>query len=139
MDLNELLHAHQVAVMNASAQNEDDDRDGHFAKVAEYAERVRQLRAMRSPPDVSATPGEPPAIIYGSYAGEDGDNAAPEPVGTWGDKGVVRKPPPEDDTPPADGGKGEGYRVGGSLFASLDEALAEHLRIMSAERDTPAA
>ena len=34
MDLNELLHAHQVEVMKAAAASDGPGRDNHFAKVA---------------------------------------------------------------------------------------------------------
>lgn len=44
MDLNGLLHEHQVAVMKAAASGDGSARDNHFAKVVEYAERVRALR-----------------------------------------------------------------------------------------------
>ncbi|MFK4004139.1 hypothetical protein [Qipengyuania sp. NPDC077563] len=78
MDLNELLHAHQVAVMRASARggSHADDGNDHFAKVAEYAERVRKLRDLRlageggDPSLGERAPNAPQTIIYGTYAGD---------------------------------------------------------------------
>lgn len=71
MDLNELLHAHQVAVMNAGAGADDE----HFGRIAEYAERIRRLRTVSHADAASFAPvalarGAPPTVIYGSYAGD---------------------------------------------------------------------
>ncbi|MCD1591742.1 hypothetical protein K7H13_13395 [Qipengyuania citrea] len=75
MDLNELLHAHQVSVMQASAAGDDRGRDDHFTKVAEYAERIRQLRALRQDHEAPIRLAEPDTIIYGTYAGRPGSRA----------------------------------------------------------------
>ena len=139
MDLNELLHAHQVAVMNASARGNDEDRDGHFAKVAEYAERVRQLRMMRETGDAPAAIDGPPTIIYGTYAGDAGKPSAATPVASWEDEGGALRPSaeaaPEDmpDDLPADPDRE--YTVGGKTYGDLDAAVSEHLRQMSVARD----
>lgn len=66
MDLNELLHAHQVAVMNTGAGADDE----HFARIAEYAERIRRLRTIAPAASVPLDRSAPPTIIYGSYAGD---------------------------------------------------------------------
>lgn len=66
MDLNELLHAHQLEVMKASTSGDDD----RFAKIAEYAHRIRELRTVTPTAGVAQDPAVPPTIIYGSYAGE---------------------------------------------------------------------
>lgn len=66
MDLNELLYAHQVAVMKASASGDDD----HIGKIAEYADRIRQLRILSDATSIAPDPCAPPTIIYGSYAGD---------------------------------------------------------------------
>lgn len=68
MDLNELLHAHQIAVMKAGAGANDE----HFGRIAEYADRIRRLRTMAHADavpvaQVPLAPGAPPTIIYGSY------------------------------------------------------------------------
>ena len=42
MDLNELLYAHQLEVMKASASGDAN----HIGMIAEYAERIRQLRTV---------------------------------------------------------------------------------------------
>ena len=41
MDLNELLHAHQLEVMKASSSADQ----GHFSRIASYAARIKDLRA----------------------------------------------------------------------------------------------
>ena len=66
MDLNELLHAHQVEVMKASASGDVT----HFRLIAEYAERIRRLRTISPANSPLSDASAPPTIIYGSYAGE---------------------------------------------------------------------
>lgn len=75
MDLNELLHAHQLEVMKASALVDED----HFGLIAEYAEQIRQLRTLSPSTPIPQDPSAPPTIIYGSYAGNSAeeDGAAP--------------------------------------------------------------
>lgn len=65
MDLNELLYAHQLEVMKASASGDAN----HIGLIAEYAERIRQLRTVSRSTPIAQDPSAPPTIIYGSYAG----------------------------------------------------------------------
>lgn len=65
MDLNELLYAHQLEVMKASASGDAN----HIGTIAEYAERIRQLRTVSRSTPIAQDPSAPPTIIYGSYAG----------------------------------------------------------------------
>jgi hypothetical protein len=51
MDLNELLHAHQVAAMRASEAVEAGERQTQFEIIATYAERIRQHRKANGFPD----------------------------------------------------------------------------------------
>lgn len=44
MDLNQLLHAHQVAAMQVGKPEEGGDRPTQFDLVAIYARRIRLLR-----------------------------------------------------------------------------------------------
>jgi hypothetical protein len=44
MDMNELLRAHQIALMQAGAVNDGPSRLGHLERVARYAERIRLHR-----------------------------------------------------------------------------------------------
>ena len=138
MDLNELLHAHQVAVMQASARGDDADRDGHFAKVAEYARRVRALRDMDPAiGDETIPPAGPPAVIYGTYAGDAGKPSSAEPIESWEDEGgAVRHPntaiPEEIEVTTV-----QQYRVGPYSYQDLDLAVAEHLRQLSARNHGP--
>ena len=133
MDLNELLHKHQVEVMKAAAAGDGPGKDSHFARVAEYADRVRALRKVHPVADNPAAPDGPPAIIYGTYAGENAKPAATEPVASWEDEGgAVRHP----SIPLPDGIETKlvpEYRVGPYVYQDLDLAVAEHLRRLSAE------
>jgi hypothetical protein len=65
MDLNELLYAHQVGVMKASACGDDD----HIARIAEYAAQIRQLRTLSTATPIAQDPSAPPTLICSSYAG----------------------------------------------------------------------
>ncbi len=65
MDLNELLYAHQLEVMKAGACGDAN----HMGRIAEYAERIRQLRKVSRSTPIAQDPFAPPTIIYGSYAG----------------------------------------------------------------------
>lgn len=69
MDLNELLHAHQVEVLKANASPDRRARESHFDNIAQYAREIRALRIIVPP--VRALPAAPSdhTIIYGSYAG----------------------------------------------------------------------
>ena len=76
MDLNELLHAHQIEVMKASACGDGN----HFNMIAEYADRIQKLRTVTQSTPIPQDPSAPPTIIYGSYAGntaEEGANYLP--------------------------------------------------------------
>lgn len=134
MDLNELLHSHQVAVMKAAAAGDGPGRDNHFAKVAEYAERVRALRDMAPLTRHQANSGgEAPAIIYGTYAGDTAVPSDRASIASWEEEGgAVRHP--ESALP-----KGiemkvvREYRVGPYLYQDLSLALAEHGRQHSAD------
>lgn len=142
MDLNQLLHSHQVAVMNASAAGDHHERDNHFARVAEYAERIRQLREVRMMTETTNPAAGPQTIIYGSYAGDpDGgasEQALPASISgggedRWEGEGGALDPP---EIP--DGIKVRmvrEYRVGPFVYHDLDLALAEHLRQLSASED----
>lgn len=133
MDLNELLHAHQVAVMQAGASGDVRGREDHFAKVTEYAERVRQLRELRQMTD-TPPPVEPPeTIIYGTYAGEPPPEEASPAENSWeGEGGALENP----ETPLPEGVTSKlvrEYRVGPYVYQDLGLAVAEHMRQLSRE------
>jgi hypothetical protein len=44
MDLNQLLHQHQVALINLGEAHTDDDRISRFDLVGDYAKRIREFR-----------------------------------------------------------------------------------------------
>lgn len=142
MDLNELLHEHQVAVMKASASGNGDERDNHFAKVAEYAERIRQLRNVSQDATRPVRPDVPQTVIYGTYAGENAPPpAAPQgesdAVKNWEDEGGALTSPqvamPDGVTTTVL----RHYHVGPYVYQDLDLAVAEHLRQLSAARGEP--
>ena len=135
LDLNELLHRHQVEAMKAAAAGNGPEKENHFAKVAEYAERVRALRERHPMSDKPVSSEGPPAIIYGTYAGDAGKPSAASPVQSWEDEGgAVRHP--EHTVPEGIETKlVREYRVGPYVYQDLDLAVAEHLRQMSAARD----
>ena len=70
MDLNELLHAHQLEVMKASSSADQ----GHFNRIATYAARIKELRTVEAAKPIAQDMSAPPTIIYGSYAGGDPSN-----------------------------------------------------------------
>lgn len=137
MDLNELLHEHQAAVMRAAAAGDGAERDNHFARVAEYAERVRALRKVEPMPDTPTQAEGPPTIIYGTYAGDDAQAENTAPVASWEDEGGAMRHPL---TPMPEGIEMKlvrEYRVGPYVYQDLDLAVAEHLRqLAAADRGT---
>ncbi|WP_100259034.1 hypothetical protein [Qipengyuania seohaensis] len=139
MDLNELLHKHQIAVMKASASGDTEAQDGHFAKVAEYAARIRGLRDTLRASKPDETVNRPETIIYGSYAG---DTEAPvsiewvepvDPVKSWEDEGGAVRHPAQPRPPQITERIARSYHVGPYVYQDLDLAVAEHLRQLSAE------
>jgi hypothetical protein len=69
MDLNELLHAHQVELIRASSSGTGKTRENHFEQVAQYADHIRKLRTISPEAALPERNSEPHTIIYGSYAG----------------------------------------------------------------------
>jgi hypothetical protein len=140
MDLNELLHAHQTEVIRASAAGDQCARDNHFAKVAEYAERVRQLREMRNAPVTSPSISRPAAIpdpgtiIYGTYAGSAEQLSPAKAIDGWEDEGGALDPPQFAALPEGMTSKTvRQYHVGPYVYQDIDLAMAEHLRQLSAD------
>jgi hypothetical protein len=135
MDLNELLHAHQVSVMKASASGDDKGRDDHFAKVALYAERIRGLRDVREQGGSANRLASPETIIYGSYSGETLEEPAPATVASWEDEGGALDPP---ELPVPEGivtSLHRSYHVGPYVYQDLGLAVAEHKRQSAAADD----
>lgn len=128
MDLNELLHAHQVEVMRAGASGDDQGRQGHFEKVALYAERIRQLRESRQRADPPSLPASRETIIYGSYAGDPAPKPAAASLGSWESEGGALDPPriplPHGITMTVS----REYHVGPHVYSDLSLAIAENER-----------
>jgi hypothetical protein len=115
MDLNELLHAHQVEVMKAAASGDEKSRQHHFDQVAIYAERLRQLKGSRRTPD----PAPHPSLAS---------------LNSWEDEGGALDPPlvplPAD-TPLPSGITANlirEYHVGPYVYQDLSLAMAENER-----------
>lgn len=128
MDLNELLHQHQAAVMRASAAGNEGERDDHFAKVAEYAKRIRQLRDVQQPKKTPNRVDMPGAIIYGSYAGPPATVSPVRATESWEDEGGALNPP---QVPLPDGITSKltsQFFVGPYTYTDFSLALAEHAR-----------
>lgn len=126
MDLNELLHAHQVEVMKARASGDEESRRLHFHKVEMYAQCIRDLRAMHERGDMTSADGSSDMLVYSSYAGRgssltgafslevQGDDNSPETIPALPSAitaRVVRE-----------------YRVGPYVYHDLSLALAEYER-----------
>ena len=127
MDLYEMLHAHQLEVMTASGSGDDAGQKSHFAKVALYAEKIRELRDKRQGPEPRPVANSRKTIIYGTYAGElspaeNGPAAALESLGCSLDP--VEIPLPSSVTSKAL----NQYYVGTYTYTDLTLALAEHTR-----------
>jgi len=69
MDLNELLHAHQVAVLKANASEDPAIREGHFGMIARCVDDIRALRMMAPENRSARGASSRDTIIYGLYAG----------------------------------------------------------------------
>ncbi len=93
MDLNELLHAHQIAVIRASVSGDAEGRRSHFDKVALYAEQIRRLRESRRSADPAPLPASAQTIIYGTYAGESAPDPRPAALQAWESEGGSLHPP----------------------------------------------
>ncbi|HAG37195.1 MAG TPA: hypothetical protein DCL34_10335 [Erythrobacter sp.] len=136
MDLNELLHEHQVAVMRASAAGDDRSRDGHFARVTEYAERVRQMRegyaARDRPAQIAGQTIEGETIIYGTYtAPEEQPPAATPTVDSLEDEGGALDTPEPALPAGVTTSLVRNYHVGPHVYQDLNLAVAEHMRQLS--------
>lgn len=150
MDLNELLSAHQRAVMRVADIADRKNSDAHQRKVAEYAERIGQLREMNQMSDTSKAPDAPQTIVYGSYAGDvaeptvEAKPAAAGAVNDWEDEGGSLDPPVDPQpTPQLPDGVSmkvvHHYHVGPYVYQDLGLALVEHLRQQSAGDDKQSA
>ena len=133
MDLNELLHKHQVEVMKAAHADDGPGRDNHYAKVAEYAERVRALREVHPMTEKPTSSDGPPAIIYGSYAGDTARPAGAEPITSWEDEGGAVRNHTVSVPEGIEMKLVRQYYVGPYVYQDLDLAVAEHLRQLEAK------
>ena len=140
MDINDLLHEHELAVRRASAAKDDaattdGERDNHFAKVAEYAERVRRMRednavkANLGPVTITIT--QPETIIYGTYTGALEQPSAAVAVNSWEGEGGALDPPQVVLPAGVICNDVRHYHVGPYVYQDLDLAVAEHMRQLS--------
>lgn len=134
MDLNELLHEHQVAVMHASAAGDGATRQNHFDKVAIYARRIRDLRDFRQRADAPGGSDQRATIIYGTYAGDPLPEESSSAMKRWENEGGAFEP--SEPALPADVSLAfvPQYRVGPYVYSDLARALAENERQVVAKR-----
>lgn len=88
MDLNELLHAHQVEILKANASRDCGTRENHFGMIAQYASEIRALRAIAPPDRPPPVELSGDTIIYGSYAGA----TLPVPASDAGERAASENP-----------------------------------------------
>lgn len=151
MDLEEMLHMHQVAVMKAAAAGDTEGQSDHFAKVAEYAARIRAMRGRVPANDVGKAPqvhdaqapmltpeNGPPAIIYGTDANATGRRPAAQQVDSWEDEGGAVRNREYSLPEGIETRTVREYRVGPYVYHDLDLAVAEHLRQLRAADTGPA-
>lgn len=127
MDLNELLHAHQVQVMKAAESGDVTVRQSHFDKVALYAERIRGLRDIFDPRNPASLPGRE-TIMFGTDAGEPPANPLGGAVNRWESEGGALDPL---QIPLPEGVSSKmtfQFFVGPYVYSDLSLALAEHAR-----------
>lgn len=127
MDLNVLLHAHQLAVMRAKGAGDDESRQIHFDKAAQYAE---DIGALRIPPNRTVALLSSVArgtLSYGSYAW-DSPQKPPSSLDAWENEGGAISRPRA--TPVAESRLTlpSQYFVGSAVFSDLSLAVAEHAR-----------
>ncbi|WP_041558675.1 hypothetical protein [Novosphingobium sp. PP1Y] len=127
MDLNFLLHIHQIHVIKANATSDEKSRQIHLDKAALHAEeigslRVPPLQAVTLLSSVSAD-----TLSYGTYAW-DRPVKPTFSLDSWENEGgAVRQP----DVPDALETKltlTPQYFVGSAVFSDLAQAVAEHAR-----------
>tara|TARA_B100001057_G_scaffold489237_1_gene575107 strand:+ start:620 stop:1045 length:426 start_codon:yes stop_codon:yes gene_type:complete len=87
MDLNELLFAHQLEVMKASAAEDEESRQHHFDKVSGYAEAIKQLRALPKTGSPTGFPVSRETLSYGTYAGSPDPIPRVATLDRWEDEG----------------------------------------------------
>ena len=140
MDINDLLHEQELAVRRASAAKDDaattdGERGNHFAKVAEYAERVRRMRednavkANLGPVTITIT--QPETIIYGTYTGALKQPSAAVAVNSWEGEGGALDPPQVVLPAGVICNDVRHYHVGPYVCQDLDLAVTEHMRQLS--------
>ena len=125
MDLNELLHAHQVEVIKANLAGDDDVREHHATKLASYAERIRKLRGLCSEEQVAMDAESPEMILCASYAGDGHTMSSKALIEDWESEGGSLRAPP---VPQISESSVHFYHVGRFVYTDLALATAEHKR-----------
>lgn len=134
MDLNELLDAHQRAVMqigNAAGPDSGGDSAGdgeHATRIALYAASIRNLRDGPAPADQHPDCRNADTIIYAGRSDTGEPRSATPALAAWEAEGGARVPPHD----PLPAGitmtMRPEYRVGAHTYSDLALALAEHAR-----------
>lgn len=125
MNLNGLLHNHQVALMMACSASDDLDRQRHLATAAFFAERLRKLRGHRLE-DGQVTSYSEDSIDSGNYAGPVPDGQGADYLSSWEDEGgSLSKVPPGQSGPEISTVIAFEYHVGPYVYQDASLALAE--------------
>lgn len=125
MNLNELLHNHQVALMMACSASDDLDRQRHLAMAAFFAERLRKLRGHRLE-DGQVTSQSEDSIDSGSYAGPVSNDRGADSLSSWEDEGgSLEKLPTAHMGPEITTVIALEYRVGPYVYQDVSLAMAE--------------
>ena len=128
MDLNELLHAHQVEVMRASAAGDDEKRQLHFGEVANYAAQIQALRTSRKGYAPSLHRAARKIDVHEMNSQHPAPNASTTSLSVWESEGGSMDPP----NSPLPAGIAERlvkeYQVGPYKYTDLSQAIAENER-----------
>ncbi len=94
MDLNQLLYAHQLALMKIDALAEGADNQSCADRIALIAEQIRQLRDHDLvPPETLPSGAQSRTLIYATYAGPPNVCSADGELATWESEGGSLPPP----------------------------------------------
>ncbi|MCM8557991.1 hypothetical protein [Sphingomicrobium sediminis] len=111
MDLNELLHRQQVALMKADLADDCSSREAHLAEVADYAGSIADLRQAKAAPPYPAPSGNARLDEWVDDGGA-----------TQSLSGMVNVPPLVTKTIIE-------YHVGTNRYTDLAHAMAERARL----------
>lgn len=126
MDLNELLDAHQRAVMQAHADG--CPRGEQAIRVALYAARIRKLRDRQGDADHAASGLDADTVVYAGRSGTDAMPLGMKALESWETEGGALSSLPAALPDGITMTLRPEYQVGAYTYSDLAHALAEHAR-----------